>query len=493
MRRVAFRKCLFSVGKITTFLAMISFEVSLALADNAQQLEDSDFFRGCSVISAPAPYLTQVLGTCLGHTFSKDNINKQPACVASATNRYWLIKNCNYDDKLVQYVAFDIASKQLRQVRLVDGTTYTQASNNVIALANSPLQHSAENKAIELQSTRQADNASFNAETPSIANNNPSKTNISMTRLTLARDAFDKGDYTTAFREYKDLAETGNLEAQQRLGNMYEVGLGVTQDATIANTWYKKAVAQVDTGVTDPGAMTSLAWLYDMGKGVSKDQNKAIAWYKKAAITGFARAQLNLGLSYKNGEGIAKDDKQAIVWFRKAAEQGNAEAQLNLGWMYESARGTEKNEVEAEIWYLRAAQQGNLDAQKNLAGFYRDGRGIAQDDKQAAIWFRKAAEQGDSEGQYNLANMYKAGRGMAKDDEQAVYWYHQAAEQGNAQAQSSLGFAYASGFGVKKDIAQARVWLQKAAAQGDIVAQAGLNILRDASQISSSEASNIAK
>jgi TPR repeat protein len=33
--------------------------------------------------------------------------------------------------------------------------------------------------------------------------------------------AFDAGDYATALREWKPLAEQGNADAQTRLGNMY--------------------------------------------------------------------------------------------------------------------------------------------------------------------------------------------------------------------------------------------------------------------------------
>ena len=43
-------------------------------------------------------------------------------------------------------------------------------------------------------------------------------------------DAYDRGDYATALREWKPLAEQGNAPAQFNLGLMYDKGLGVPQE-----------------------------------------------------------------------------------------------------------------------------------------------------------------------------------------------------------------------------------------------------------------------
>jgi TPR repeat protein len=43
-------------------------------------------------------------------------------------------------------------------------------------------------------------------------------------------DAYMKGDYATALKEYRAAAAQGNVEAHHNLGLMYEKGEGVTQD-----------------------------------------------------------------------------------------------------------------------------------------------------------------------------------------------------------------------------------------------------------------------
>ena len=52
-------------------------------------------------------------------------------------------------------------------------------------------------------------------------------------------DAVQRGDYTTALREWKPLAEHGNADAQFNLGVMYDDGEGVPQDYKTAVKWYR--------------------------------------------------------------------------------------------------------------------------------------------------------------------------------------------------------------------------------------------------------------
>ena len=53
--------------------------------------------------------------------------------------------------------------------------------------------------------------------------------------------AFKSGDYATALRELKPLAEQGNVSAQGALGVMYENEQGIAQDYNTAVKWWKLA------------------------------------------------------------------------------------------------------------------------------------------------------------------------------------------------------------------------------------------------------------
>jgi TPR repeat protein len=50
--------------------------------------------------------------------------------------------------------------------------------------------------------------------------------------------AYQAGDYETALLEFRLLAAQGNARAQNTLGVMYDLGLGVIQDAVLAHSWY---------------------------------------------------------------------------------------------------------------------------------------------------------------------------------------------------------------------------------------------------------------
>ena len=59
-------------------------------------------------------------------------------------------------------------------------------------------------------------------------------------------EADDSGDYATALREWRPLAEHGDSTAQAALGLLYEKGRGVPQDYVQAQMWYNLAAANGD-------------------------------------------------------------------------------------------------------------------------------------------------------------------------------------------------------------------------------------------------------
>ena len=54
-------------------------------------------------------------------------------------------------------------------------------------------------------------------------------------------DAYKKGNYAVALKEFKKVAEKGNASAQFGIGRMYDNGEGVPQSYKQAVVWYTKA------------------------------------------------------------------------------------------------------------------------------------------------------------------------------------------------------------------------------------------------------------
>ena len=57
-------------------------------------------------------------------------------------------------------------------------------------------------------------------------------------------EAYNRGDYATALKEWRPLAEHGDALAQYNLGVMYFMGRGVPQDVVQAHLWLNLAAAQ---------------------------------------------------------------------------------------------------------------------------------------------------------------------------------------------------------------------------------------------------------
>ena len=130
--------------------------------------------------------------------------------------------------------------------------------------------------------------------------------------------AAQSGDWATALKEWKPLAEEGNAVAQNNLGLMYHNGWGVPQDYKEAVYWYRLAAEQEHVD-----AQYNLGVMYNNGNGVPQDYEEAVRWYQLAAEQGHSKAQGNLGVMYAFGNGIIKDYVYAHMWGNIASMNGN--------------------------------------------------------------------------------------------------------------------------------------------------------------------------
>ena len=81
------------------------------------------------------------------------------------------------------------------------------------------------------------------------------------------------------------MTEQGNAKAQYNLGVMYANGIGVTQGAKQAVTWYRKAAEQGDAR-----AQNNLGVMYAKGAGVTQDYSQAYVWLSVAVANGASNA-----------------------------------------------------------------------------------------------------------------------------------------------------------------------------------------------------------
>ena len=141
-------------------------------------------------------------------------------------------------------------------------------------------------------------------------------------------DARATASPTMDLAERRKLAESGDAQAQYRLGMAYYSGID----------------------------------------GATKDQAQAALWLRKAADQGHPRAQYALGYMYMFGlGGLPKDLPAAAKLLQLSADQNIPEAMSYLGQFHEKGLGgVAKDAAAARALYLRASQLGNQSAKERL-------------------------------------------------------------------------------------------------------------------------------
>ena len=78
------------------------------------------------------------------------------------------------------------------------------------------------------------------------------------------------------------LARSGNADAEELIGVMHAMGLGVPRDDARAFDWYLRAAMK-----GHPGAQSGVGWYYEVGRGLpAPDPVRAYVWDTLSAIGG---------------------------------------------------------------------------------------------------------------------------------------------------------------------------------------------------------------
>lgn len=97
-----------------------------------------------------------------------------------------------------------------------------------------------------------------------------------------ARDLMEEGRFTEAMNELLPAARSGNADAEELIGVMYAMGLGVERDDVRAFEWYLRSSMK-----GHPGAQSGVGWYYEVGRGMpAPDLVRAYMWYVLSAIGG---------------------------------------------------------------------------------------------------------------------------------------------------------------------------------------------------------------
>ena len=100
--------------------------------------------------------------------------------------------------------------------------------------------------------------------------------------LEQARDLMEDNKFAQAREALEPLARSGNADAEELIGIMYALGLGVEKDDRRAFEWYLRSSMK-----GHPGAQSGIGWYYEVGRGMpAPDLVRAYMWYTLSAIGG---------------------------------------------------------------------------------------------------------------------------------------------------------------------------------------------------------------
>lgn len=105
-----------------------------------------------------------------------------------------------------------------------------------------------------------------------------------------ARDLMEAGRFEEAREALLPAARSGNADAEELIGVMYALGLGVERDPERAFEWYLRSSMK-----GHPGAQSGVGWYYEVGLGMpAPDLVRAYMWYALSAIGGDPDAAISL-------------------------------------------------------------------------------------------------------------------------------------------------------------------------------------------------------
>ena len=103
-----------------------------------------------------------------------------------------------------------------------------------------------------------------------------------LSEIEQARDFLETGQFNAAYNALWPAARSGNADAEELIGVMYAMGLGVERDDQRAFEWYLRSSMK-----GHPGAQSGVGWYYEVGLGMpTPDLMRAYMWYVLSAIGG---------------------------------------------------------------------------------------------------------------------------------------------------------------------------------------------------------------
>lgn len=297
-------------------------------------------------------------------------------------------------------------------------------------------------------------------------------------------------------------AQTGDAEAQEKLGDMYYQGQSIARDLSKAFEYYKAAA---HAGRHE--CLNKIGWMQEHGEGTMPDIPEALNSYRAAAKYGSSASLQNLArLLFSQGM-RANDDallKERIGVLNQLSAMGDGNAKYWLAHEYRRGKFVPLDYKRSDELLNQAAKSGAtkayslLGAIENEKAKFSRGPERASHKAKARTYFdqapddvlKKVSELGSGEfarlgsfgpeieqeyltaarlgraadmiriadyymskamGAARLKSMAEYKSSIPDSFAKALFWYKKAASANDPIAQNNLGFMYDNGLGVKRN------------------------------------------
>ncbi|MEM7119664.1 MAG: tetratricopeptide repeat protein [Pseudomonadota bacterium] len=148
-----------------------------------------------------------------------------------------------------------------------------------------------------------------------------------------AMNAYNSGQFESAYEEFEILYGQGDPEAAYYLGRMHHQGEGVPQNFSQALNWYRTAA---DGGSAE--AFFAMGQMYEKGQGSPQDFTRAFESYQGASNRDHMTARKRLAMMHAEGLGTPVDYGEAARLMQTVADTGDPEAEQLLAYLMESGQ-----------------------------------------------------------------------------------------------------------------------------------------------------------
>ena len=303
-----------------------------------------------------------------------------------------------------------------------------------------------------------------------------------------AAAAYKKGEFASAFQQFKELAELGQPEAQLDLAIMYARGEGTTPSNTYAHAWASLASANGESRA----ATLRLRFESELTPTSLQISSDIQAQYSQAALDKRLMPRFLKGKEYEDRDPVHRS-KPFIPSYPGEAQRKGVQGEVYVEFvvapdghpripriLYAVPVGFFEDTVRDSIMrsvYLPARING-VPVAAPVSTFYNFKMNVSIDEygnlEKRVNDTLKKAEAGDPGAQMLYGMMVAGLPQLNKTYDQALPWFLKAAQAGARYAQYQIGTGLLSGHGCQCDTGKGEIWLQKAAQADEPDAQVSL-------------------